>query len=90
VREENRKAVRRPVSQPVLMVGGDGTVIGPCIMVDVSAGGARLKLAAEIALPSKFILRLSKYDGSMQRHCAVAWRSETFAGVRFLGEVTRA
>src|SRR5205085_11683970 len=33
VREENRKAVRRPVSQPVLMVGGDGTVIGPCIMV---------------------------------------------------------
>lgn len=66
------------------MVNSDGSMIAPCTMLDVSAGGARLKLGAEIAVPNEFILLLSKFDGRMSRRCFVAWRDEKQVGVRFL------
>lgn len=83
---EHRKARRRLVSQPVLLVHCDGSMIGPSTMVDVSASGARLKLTAEVVVPSEFTLLLSKFDGSMRRRCATAWRTDTHVGIRFLAE----
>jgi PilZ domain len=88
VSKENRKARRSRVSQPVLIVHANGSVIAPCMMVDVSASGARLKLSTEVALPSEFTLLLSKFNGNMCRRCAVVWRNQIHAGIRFLGEVT--
>lgn len=55
-------------------------------MLDVSAGGARLKLKAEIDVPTEFILLLSKFDGSMRRRCAIAWQTEAQIGIRFLSD----
>jgi hypothetical protein len=53
-------------------------------MLDISSGGARLKLKGDAAIPELFILLLSKLDGSLKRHCVVAWRKEKQVGVRFL------
>ena len=83
---ENRRALRRKVVQPALMVRGDGSVIGTCTMLDVSAGGARLKHDAPIDLPNEFILHLSMFHKTTSRRCAVAWRSEAQTGIRFLSD----
>lgn len=81
---EHRRAPRRQVAQPALMMGHDGAVIGPCLIVDVSAGGARLKLPLDMTVPDTFVLLLSKFDARMTRQCVVAWRDEKKLGVRFL------
>lgn len=81
---EQRRTQRRQVSQPALMVHGNGTIIGSCMVRDVSAGGARLKFPAEIVVPDEFTLLLSRFDASMSRRCHTAWRTDTQVGVRFL------
>lgn len=81
---ELRKSTRRHISQSVLMVRHDGSIIGQCKMLDVSAGGARLKLETEVETPSEFVLLLSKIDPKMRRNCIVAWRDTVNVGVRFV------
>ena len=81
---DQRKSPRRNVFQPVMMLNPDGSMIGPSTMLDVSAGGARLKLGSEVNLPNEFILLLSKFDRNATRRCSVAWRREGEIGVRFL------
>jgi hypothetical protein len=83
--KEQRKAQRRHISQPVLMVDKAGAVVASCTMLDVSAGGARLKLAKDVTVPSEFTLLLSKFDPDARRRCALAWRTDAHAGVKFLG-----
>jgi hypothetical protein len=81
---ELRKATRRQVAQQALMLREDGSIIGPCTMLDVSATGARLKMPTESAAPTEFILLLSKVNAAMRRRCAVAWQDKKIMGVRFL------
>lgn len=80
---EYRKSTRRFVRHGARIVDADGTALGPCVMVDISDTGARLETVASPALPNEFILLLS-HDGRLRRQCAVAWRSPTTVGVRFL------
>ena len=68
----------------MLMVRHDGSIIGQCKMLDVSAGGARLKLESEVETPPEFILILSKIDTRIRRSCSVAWRETMSIGVRFV------
>ena len=45
------------------MIRKDGSIIGPCTMLDVSAGGAQLKLDAALKGGlAEFILVLSRID----------------------------
>jgi hypothetical protein len=81
---EHRKFARRRVDQSVLIRSVEGAIIEQCTMLDISSGGARLKLKGDAAIPELFILLLSKLDGSLKRHCVVAWRKEKQVGVRFL------
>jgi hypothetical protein len=81
---QQRKFSRRKVEQSVLMMSDEGSIIGPCTMLDVSEGGARLKLGSNLAVPEHFTLLLSKIDGRLKRHCVVAWRKEKQLGVRFV------
>jgi PilZ domain len=64
------------------MLGLDGSALGPCVMADVSAGGARLLVKPTANVPNRFILLLSR-DGELRRECFVAWRSVNKIGVRF-------
>ena len=81
---EHRKLPRRKVEQLVLMTSDNGSIIGQCVMLDVSAGGARLKLNGDFAVPEQFTLFLSKIDGRLKRRCVIAWRKEKQIGVRFM------
>jgi len=81
---QHRKFTRRKVEQPVLMTSDNGSIIGQCTMLDVSAGGARLKVDGDLTVPEQFTLFLSKIDGRLKRHCVVAWRKEKEIGVRFV------
>ena len=83
---ELRNSARRHVNQPALMVRQDGSTIGQCTMLDVSAGGARLELDGQFSLPAEFMLQLSKFNPAMRRHCAVAWANEMQVGVQFLAD----
>ena len=80
---EQRKSIRRIVRQGARMVRVDGTALGACMMIDVSATGARLTLETTDAVPNHFILLLSR-DGQVHRECAVAWQSGSTVGVRFI------
>ena len=79
---ENRKSRRRFVAQPAIILNGDGTILGSCTMLDVSASGAKLQLKPPTEVPGDFILILSK-NGQVRRRCKVAWQSEAAIGVRF-------
>jgi PilZ domain len=81
---QHRKVARRNVEQSVLLMSLEGAVIGQCTMLDVSSGGARLKLPADMVAPDFFTLFLSKLDGRLKRQCVVAWRKDKQVGVRFL------
>ena len=81
---EHRKFPRRKVEQSVLIRSVEGAIIGQCTMLDVSAGGARLKLEGDVMVPEQFLLFLSKIDARLKRHCVVAWRKEKQIGVRFV------
>jgi hypothetical protein len=83
MRPEYRKSARRYVRTGARMAGADGSALGRCLILDLSGTGARLETNASKALPDEFILLLS-HDGRLHRKCAVAWRSETAIGVRFL------
>ena len=73
---------RRFVRQGARMVSADGATLGKCLMLDVSASGARLKVETPDALPDEFTLLLSR-GGQLRRQCGVAWRSGTAIGVYF-------
>ena len=81
---EQRRMPRRKVEQSVLIRSVDGAVVGQCTMLDISAGGARLKLAGDPSVPELFTLLFSKLDGGLKRHCIVAWRNGKQLGVRFV------
>ena len=83
---ELRTSPRRHVNQPALVVRPDGSTVGECTMLDVSAGGAKLKLDGQFSLPAEFTLQLSKFNPTMRRRCTVAWANETFVGVQCLPE----
>jgi len=83
MRPEHRKSPRRFVHNGARMARADGSALGPCLILDLSDTGARLKIDASQTLPDEFILLLS-HDGRLHRQCSVAWRSPTAIGVRFL------
>jgi hypothetical protein len=84
IRPERRRASRRIVRQPAIIIK-DGVIVGKCVVVDVSATGAKLLSKVSSAVPHEFLLILSR-DGRLRRQCLVVWRSEAAIGVRFTPE----
>jgi hypothetical protein len=79
---ERRRGLRRSVRQPAIIINDDGLIVGKCVMVDVSATGAKLLSKLTSAVSHEFLLILSR-DGVLRRQCQVVWRSESAIGVRF-------
>jgi hypothetical protein len=86
---QKRKHPRRRVRQPGAILNSDGSVASPCLMLDVSATGARLRLDRTSELPNEFILLLTK-DGRVRRRCQIVWRSADIVGIRFVFAPKRA
>ena len=82
-KREHRKSIRRTVYQRTWIVDDQGTSLNDCVMLDVSAGGAQLRLKSADAMPDRFDLLFTS-NGETRRHCEVIWRSLNTMGVRFL------
>jgi hypothetical protein len=82
-RREQRKAKRAHRRQAAWVVLDGGVAKIPCVLWDISEGGARIAAAHGGALPAVFGLFLSK-DGKSRRFCQVVWRRGTQLGVRFV------
>ena len=80
---ESRKNPRRPVRQGAWIFPGGGFASIPCMILDLSVAGARLKVDAGTKLPQQFILVMSR-DGRLNRRCRTIWRDEDMLGVQFL------
>ena len=59
----------------------------PCVVRDISEGGARLQVAQGSAIPDTFEL-IIELDG-LEVPCQIAWRKAYEVGVSFLGEPKR-
>ena len=52
-----------------------------CVIVDISARGARLRFASPVAVPQRFLLRCEKNGRSLW--VRLAWRQDCEIGVAF-------
>ena len=82
-RQEKRKAQRRPVRRAAEVAFSKHVPPIPCVIWDISDGGARLAVAHPLAdLPVTFTLK-SK-DTNLHRTCQVVWTDTRFVGVKFI------
>jgi hypothetical protein len=82
--KDKRSHVRRVIAQRARVESPDGSFAAECVMVDVSAGGARLVLSTTDPLPDRFFLILSQ-DGAVRRVCQPVWQTDAKAvGVQFI------
>ena len=80
---ERRKTPRQDMQWKALIVGDGGSVVGECMVVNVSAAGARLLLPPSMEVPDSFALILATIGG-VRRKCEVTWRSDESVGVKFV------
>jgi hypothetical protein len=80
---EKRRFPRQDVRWKGLIHDVQGSIVGQCIMLDVSASGAKLTFEAGINVPDWFVLTLARNAG-VRRECEVVWRAAKSIGVRFV------
>ena len=85
-RRELRKAKRTHRRQAAWVVLDGGCTRFPCVLWDMSEGGARIAAARASTLPDVFGLFLTK-DGKLRRFCRVTWRRGGQLGVQFVDEL---
>ena len=73
---------RQHVKVKAIIIDTAGKILGRCMVVNVSASGAKLTLPVATETPIEFDLVLTR-DGAVRRHCEVAWRSGNDIGVMF-------
>lgn len=78
-----RKYTRRSVqSQGWIRLDGNFAV-RPCVVVDMSPAGARLRVDSPSRITDRFNLLLSRHEANGRR-CQVKWRRGAYLGVVFL------
>ncbi|MGZ9142397.1 MAG: PilZ domain-containing protein [Candidatus Binatia bacterium] len=60
----------------------EGVKLVPCVIVDISSGGAQLGIPERYPLADAFSIRLTA-DGRVRRNCRLIWRRLGRVGVRF-------
>jgi hypothetical protein len=80
---ERRRSLRQAMRLEAMIFDLDGSMVGPCMMMNVSVSGAKLILPAPTEVPDCFRLVLSR-KGGVRRQCEVIWRSEASIGIRFV------
>ena len=80
--QETREFPRVVVwEQAVVRVAGSNVAI-PCIIENISAGGAKLDFGEPLVMPSRFELEVGPRYRVV---CELVWMAGTKAGVRFCG-----
>jgi hypothetical protein len=78
-----RKHRRKDFTMGARMHFGDGLSDVPCMVLDISDGGARLHTSYPQYVPKHFILYIS-LRAKIRRLCKVAWRGKSEIGVKFV------
>jgi hypothetical protein len=79
-RLERRKNFRVTWNLPATIYDAERHLERPCILNDLSGGGARLSGVRASTIPDEFRLRTPLGD---RRTCLVVWRTDDELGVRF-------
>jgi hypothetical protein len=78
----NRSSKRQPIEVDGMIYDHHGKQLAPCMLRNISVGGAQVELAHEVELPAAFFLALS-HDGHVRRSCHKVWQFATVVGVKF-------
>jgi hypothetical protein len=78
----NRASKRQSIEIDGMVYDRQGKQLAPCMLRNISAGGAQLELTQEIDLPKDVVLSLSR-EGHVKRTCEKVWQFATVLGVRF-------
>jgi hypothetical protein len=65
------------------MVFGCNVPKRPCMIKNISEGGARLHVGLLLDPPERFTLQVASV-GNFRRECKLVWRSEFDVGVKFI------
>lgn len=79
--DRRQDARQRIVRAAITHVDGPLSPI-PCVMLDISAGGARLHAHEPSEIPDAFHLQIE--SDSAKYKCQVVWRSGNEVGLRFV------
>lgn len=83
---EPQRPARKPRSSPRSKIHQEAIMLGPnnfqkpCVMLDISRGGAKLQTVSAVDVPDRFTLTLAR-DRLVRRDCTVVWRSPKHAGL---------
>jgi PilZ domain len=77
---ERRKHFRVAWNSPATIYDADRHLERPCMLSDLSAGGAKLSGVRANTIPDEFRLRTPNGE---RRTCSVVWRTDDELGVRF-------
>ena len=80
--DDLRVAPRRRMLKAGVVAYNDRHVTIPCLVRDISATGARLRIETSVTAPDTFDL-IIELDG-MEAGCQVVWRKGADIGVKFL------
>jgi PilZ domain len=80
--QERRKSFRVDWNAAALVYDCKGGWGYPCVIKDLSSGGAKITGVIIESLPDEFMLRISRARGS--RKCRVLWRDADKLGVEFI------
>jgi hypothetical protein len=83
-RLEPRKNFRVTSNLPATIYDVERHLERPCILTDLSGGGARLSGVRANTIPDDFRLRTPLGD---RYTCHVVWRTDNELGVRFTGQI---
>ena len=83
MRSERRKNFRVEWKSPAAFYDSEGRR-HPCVVSDLSNGGAKVTATKLETIPDDFLLLVSPH--SRLRACHVAWRSQGAVGVAFVDE----
>lgn len=88
-RQGNRRSEpRRRVARSATISAHDAPSPVPCVVLDISNGGARLDVHHSASIPQRFRLVID-LEGT-ERTCEVVWRRENSIGVKFITAMTAA
>jgi hypothetical protein len=82
VTNERRKDTRVRWNLPGMIELDNGDPF-PCIVSNLSYGGAKVICVKPVALPDEFVLSFAPSWTLLPRTCRVVWRSESELGVEF-------
>ena len=78
-----KRVARKSVRQSAWITLDGGFAARPCVVLDLSAAGAKITVDDAGAVPSVFRLAFSR-DAREGHSCTVMWRRQGRLGVRFI------